>query len=72
MPVMLLAGMAIHFSKLNNEKKRIKELFGYYLPEKEITRLAKHQASPGNHSQIVEGVCMFTDAENYTVLSENA
>jgi adenylate cyclase len=53
------------------ERQNIKRAFEYYLPEKVVVQLAKNLEDIKTNIQTVYGTCLFTDAEQYTSLSEN-
>jgi len=55
----------------NKERQNIRRVLGYYLPDKEVNRLAKNLGDIKTNIQTVYGTCLFTDAEKYTSLSEN-
>lgn len=58
-----------HFDT-HRERRNIRKAFRYYLPDKVVDQLAKNMADIGANSQVVYGTCLFTDAEQYTTLSE--
>jgi adenylate cyclase len=53
-----------------NERKNIKEAFRHYLPEDVVDQVAKNISAVGLSHEIVYGICLSTDAEQYTSLSE--
>jgi adenylate cyclase len=55
----------------NRERQNIRRAFEYYLPEKVVDRLAKNLGDIKTNNQMVYGTCLFTDAEQYTSLSED-
>ncbi len=54
----------------NKERQNIRKTFGYFLPDKVVDQLARNMADIKTSSQIVYGTCLYTDAEQYTALSE--
>lgn len=54
----------------NRERQNIKKAFGYYMPEGVVDQLAKNIADIKTTNQLVYGICLSTDAEHYTSLSE--
>lgn len=54
----------------NRERQNIREALGYYLPNEMVDRLAKNVAHIKTGGQLVYGVCLTTDAEQYTPLAE--
>jgi len=69
-PMVILIGMIWNYQELNLERKNIQRAFGYYLPEEEVNRLARNITSHGLGGQLMHGVCLSTDAQQYTSLSE--
>jgi len=59
------------FCIVNKERQNIRKAFENYLPEKEVEKLARNLGDIKTDTQIVYGTCLFTDAEQYTSLSEN-
>jgi len=59
------------YFEVNKERQNIRKAFGYYLPDKVVDRLAKNMAYIKSSNHMVYGTCLFTDAGNYTTLSEN-
>jgi len=55
----------------SKERQNIRRAFGYYLPDKVVDQLTKSTADIGSSGQIVYGTCLWTDAEQYTSLSES-
>jgi len=58
------------FFHTHKERQNIKRAFEYYLPDEEVRRLAKNAKDIKTNIQTVYGTCLFTDAEQYTSLSE--
>jgi len=52
------------------ERRNIRRAFGYHLPATVVDRLAQNFNHIREDSQIVYGICLFTDAQHYTTLSE--
>lgn len=48
----------------------MREAFGYYLPNEVVDSLAQDLGNLKGGPQVVYGTCLFTDAANYTTLSE--
>ena len=69
-PLVILIGMIWNYQEINKERKNIQRAFGYYLPEDEVNRLARDIATHGLGGQTMHGVCLSTDAQQYTTLSE--
>ena len=58
------------FFHTDKERQNIRRAFEYYVPDKEVSRLAKNLGEITTNIQTVYGTCLFTDAEQYTSLSE--
>lgn len=70
LPLMLIVGYVHRHRDVTKERQRIQKAFGYYLPDQIVSKLAKG-ASVSGHSDLVYGICLATDAEKYTTLSES-
>jgi adenylate cyclase len=71
LPMALIAATALHYVAAKRDRQRIREIFGYYLPEAVVDRIAADGRSPGADRETVFGVCLYTDAARYTALSED-
>jgi adenylate cyclase len=69
-PAVLLAALLIRYAQVKRERRRIRTAFGRYLPEKVVNRLASDFHGQGHEDQLVYGVCLFSDAQQYTSLAE--
>jgi adenylate cyclase len=70
-PVFAFVGAVIwKYADANQERQNIRNAFGYYLPADVVDRLAKNMTGLGTDSRVVQGVCLYTDAEGYTSLAE--
>ncbi len=54
----------------SKELKNVRSAFGHYLPEDVVNRLAKDVAYIQTGSKVIDGICLMTDAQQYTTLSE--
>ena len=70
-PIAYFGTILWKFFETNKERQNIRRAFEYYLPEKEVDRLAKNLGDLNANIQTVYGTCLFTDVEQYTSLSEN-
>ncbi len=59
-----------NYYETDRERKNMREAFGYYLPNDVVDSLAKDLGNLKGGPQVVYGTCLFTDAANYTTLSE--
>lgn len=69
-PAAFIAGLICKYRKANAERRNIREAFGHYLPDDVVDRLAANLKNLRTGGQVLYGVCLFTDAESYTTLSE--
>ena len=69
-PVAFIAGLICKYAKANTERRNIREAFGYYLPDDVVDRLAANIMNLRTGGQVLYGVCLYTDAQSYTTLSE--
>lgn len=69
-PCGLLSSFAIRYRHASKERENVRKALEYYLPRQLVKELAKNIASLKSTRQLVYGICLFTDAEQYTALSE--
>lgn len=69
-PLALIFGLLMNYQETQRERQNIQRVFGYYLPKAEVNRLAHNMTSLRTGGQLVHGVCLLTDAQQYTQLSE--
>lgn len=69
-PSAFIAGLGWKYRKANIERRNIREAFGYYLPNEVVNRLAANVKALRGGGKMLYGICLFTDAESYTPLSE--
>lgn len=55
----------------DRQRVRVQTVLGYYVPENVVKRLAEQSVSMEASRQLVHGTCLFTDAEQYTTVSES-
>jgi adenylate cyclase len=55
---------------INRERRHIKKALEYYLPVKAVEQIMKNLGDFKTSKQLVYGICLYTDAEKYTSLSE--
>ncbi len=70
-PAAYMAGLISKNRRANLERRNIREAFGYYLPNDVVDRLASNIKELHSGGQVLYGICLFTDAESYTPLSES-
>jgi len=62
--------MICKYKDAKKERDHIRRALGYYLPDNLVDRLSKNIADIRTNDQIVYGICLSTDAGQYTSLSE--
>jgi adenylate cyclase len=70
-PFALAATVLWNYVDSNRERKNIRTAFEHYLPNDVVDRLAKNMANLKAGNRLVYGICLATDAEHYTPLSES-
>jgi adenylate cyclase len=54
----------------SKELKNVRSAFGHYLPQDVVNQLAKDVAYIQKGSKVIDGICLMTDAQEYTSFSE--
>jgi len=69
-PISLFSAISWQYIETNKERNRIRKAFGFYLPDNIVNELATKKQSVQSSRNLMYGICMATDAEQYTALSE--
>ena len=69
-PFALFSATLLHYLEVRREREHIRTAFGYYLPSPVVDRLASEMAGGRAEGQLMYGICLYSDAEHYTSLSE--
>jgi adenylate cyclase len=69
-PIGFFGAVIWNYIDINKERQNIKTAFEHYLPKDVVDHLAKDIAFIKTGSRVVYGICLFTDAQHYTSLSE--
>lgn len=69
--LILIASLFWRYQHSNRERQQIRKQFRLYLPAEKIDALPADPADPAIHGESLFGICMATDAEGYTTLSEH-
>lgn len=69
-PLTYLAITLLKHGRTARERLNYQKALGCYLPGNIVTQIEKDYSLLANSRQISEGVCLFSDIENYTSLSE--
>ena len=70
MPIGFGGAVLWNYLESDRERKNIRKAFGLYLPNDVVDQLAKDMANIKGTTQVIYGTCLFTDAGDYTALSE--
>lgn len=70
-PLVLLGALVWKYVDVNRERRNFRDAFGYYLPVEVVDDLAKNITGLKVREQLVNGICLATDAEQYTSLAES-
>ncbi|MCU7813553.1 MAG: CHASE2 domain-containing protein, partial [Candidatus Thiodiazotropha sp. (ex Notomyrtea botanica)] len=69
-PLALILSLTWHYRQMRISREQLRELFGYYLPNDVIDRLAQDKDQAMQQSEAAFGVCLASDAQQYTKLAE--
>ncbi|MGZ3613702.1 MAG: CHASE2 domain-containing protein [Thermodesulfobacteriota bacterium] len=69
-PLAFISSVVWKEIEVNKERKNIRKALGYYLPDKVVNQLARNVEELKASKQMVYGICLYTDAEQYTRVSE--
>ncbi|HSL91974.1 MAG TPA: adenylate/guanylate cyclase domain-containing protein [Candidatus Limnocylindrales bacterium] len=71
-PALALGGAVLwSYVDSNRERRTIRRAFEHYLPNEVVDQLANNLAGIKARGELVYGICLATDAEHYTSLSES-
>ncbi len=71
-PLVLFISSISHFLKTNKEHQNVHKAFSHYLPDHVVNKISYQNDinALSNYGEVLQGLCMATDAEQYTSLSE--
>jgi adenylate cyclase len=69
-PLAFFSAVLWNYVDISKERENIKNAFEHYLPKDVVNQLSKDIAHIQTGSRTVYGVCLFTDAQQYSALSE--
>jgi len=69
-PIAFFGGLIWNYVDVNKERQNIKKALGYHLPREVVEQIAKDIVQIETKAEVVYGICLFTDVEQYTTLSE--
>jgi adenylate cyclase len=70
LPMAALGAVSMNYAQLMRQRERVQAALGYYVPRSFVNRLAEQSVSAAASRQLLHGTCLFTDAEEYTTVSE--
>ena len=71
MPLAMLGTLVCRYRVATRERETMRKAFGYYLPDPVVDQLSKNVGRLDTHNQILYGICLYTDAQQYASLSES-
>jgi adenylate cyclase len=69
-PLVLFGGVLLQYREARREREHIKQVFGKFIPRSVVNRLAQEIGPITSADQLVFGVCLATDVEQFTALAE--
>lgn len=69
-PLAMILVLTWSYRQMRISREQLRELFGYYLPGDVIDRLAQDKERAMEHSDKAFGICLASDARQYTRLAE--
>ncbi|MFZ7124762.1 MAG: CHASE2 domain-containing protein [Desulfobacterales bacterium] len=70
LPVAIGIAMHVAYTWLKEDRQQIRRTIGYFLPEQVVDEFSRPEVDIGRHRQEAYGVCLVTDAAQYSRLSE--
>jgi len=70
-PIALLGAVAWNYVDLQRQRKHFRRAFEQYLPAEVVDELAENVSGFGVRNRLTNGICLATDAGQYTSLSES-
>lgn len=70
LPLSYLSALGRKYCRLKSDRQNIRAAFGRYLPNPVVDKLTQNINYLQDGGQILYSICLFTDAEKYTCLSE--
>lgn len=69
-PAAGVVAVFLNYLQLSRQRERVQMALGYYVPRAVVNELAEQSVSVAANRQLLHGTCLFTDAEEYTTVSE--
>ena len=70
-PMVLVGSVAWNYMEVSRERRNFRKAFTYYLPAGIVDELVQNIDGLKTSDKLVNGICLSTDAEQYTALSES-
>ena len=70
LPVAFVGAVLWRYVDSDRERRNIRQAAGYYLPQTVVDAVARDVAHLNQSGRVLYGVCLFTDAEQYTAVAE--
>lgn len=70
-PLAYFSALILKYRSVSRERRIIRKAFGYYLPDAVVDQLSRNIHAIQSDRKVVYSICLFTDAEKYTRLSES-
>jgi len=70
-PVTIFSAFLRKYLESHRERKNIRKAFEYYIPSRIVDQLVKNKSEIIKTGEMVSGICLCTDAGQYTTLSES-
>ncbi len=70
MPLALFGTVVCRYCVANKEREVIRKAFGFFLPDPVIDQLANNLGDFDAGNQVLYGICLYTDAQQYVAISE--
>ncbi len=72
-PLVLSSISIIYFLKGSKDHKKMQQAFSLYIPDKVVNTITQHHNldTMNSYGELMQGICMATDAGQYTTLSES-
>lgn len=69
-PFAVFVALLCHYSDTRREREQIRKAFGFYLPTNVVNKIAQNAGNIDSQQQQMYGICLATDAVQYTRLAE--
>lgn len=69
-PFAIFVGLLCHYTDTRREREQIRKAFGFYLPSNVVTKIAQNAGHIEANQQQMYGICLATDAAQYTRMAE--